>query len=664
MTDSGTADEPWVLEWSLGPVQAFVTAARRTSDMWGGSYLLSLLVAEAIAAADLADEDFEVPAPVVVRDDPFVAARRAARKGQGTSERLPVSASLPNHVRLKLPAAEAQRVAGTMRDAVQGLWGALAGQVWQRHLSGAEPAGQGTKAIWDRQVGAFWEVTWVAGPVPPQGSLGLLARRKLWRSHLLPDEPGDRCMVMPEWQELSGFVRARGKAERQQQEDFWELVRRSTGDLDVRPDEQLSAPAMVKRLWPRVAGSVVAGVPDAEGWPSTWHFALAPWLEKLTDDHGDEALRYWATVARLLPGHRGRRARPPLPGTREHAIWSVEPELLYLSGVRATGDEQLVQAYKELCRAAGGEPSSYFAVVVADGDRLGRLVSKQGSNKVGPGLAEFAKSAPRVAERHHAVVVYAGGDDVLAFASVGEGLGFADELATSYQQCLAHAGAEGATMSAAVVFAHARSPLSKALSTARRLLDAEAKEGNGRASVAVTLAKGSVTTAQWASAFDAGPAGGARAVEVLSGLVEAWRPGSGKLSSSALYRVADIARRYLDLGQEGSANRTGLAGATSGPGADGAAGAESVLRALLAIELARTEQVTGRGADAREALELADEVLWCMGRHCGPEVADAAEGAQGDRATRDGRGTDGATRYQLGVLDLVRFLSTSEQAEL
>ncbi|MGC8628244.1 MAG: Cas10/Cmr2 second palm domain-containing protein [Acidimicrobiales bacterium] len=659
MTVSGTADEPWVLEWSLGPVQAFVTAARRTRDMWGGSYLLSLLVAEAIAAADLADEDFEVPAPVVVRDDPFVAARRAARRGQDANERLPVTASLPNHVRLKLPAALAQRVAGTMRDAVQGLWGALAGQVWQRHLSGAEPAGQGTKAIWDRQVGAFWEVTWVAGPLPPQGSLGLLARRKLWRSHLLPDEPGDRCMVMPEWQELSGFVRARGKAERQQQEDFWELVRQSTGDLDVRPDERLSAPAMVKRLWPRVAGSVVAGVPDVEGWPSTWHFALAPWLKKLTDDHGDEALRYRGTVARLLPGHCGRRARPPLPGAGEHAIWGVEPELFYLSGVRATRDGQLVQAYRELCQAAGGEPSSYFAVVVADGDRLGRLVSKQGSGKVGPGLAEFAKSARRVAERHHAVVVYAGGDDVLAFASVGEGLGFADELAKSYQQCLADAGAEGATMSAAVVFAHARSPLSEALATARRLLDAEAKEGNGRASVAVALAKGSVTTAQWASAFDAGPAGGAQAVELLSGLVEAWRLGSGKLSSSALYRVADIARRYLDLGQEGSANQTGLAGATSGPGADSAAGADGVLRALFANELARTEQVTGRGADAREALELADEVLWCMGRHRGPEVAVAADGA-----TRDGRGTDGATRYQLGVLDLVHFLSTSGQAEL
>ncbi len=674
MTAGTGTDERWLLEWYLGPVQGFVTASRRTRDLWGGSYLLSLLVAEAIAAANRPDSDFEVPAPDVVGTDPLVAARREARRGQGVSQELPPTASLPNHVRLRAPRKEARAVAEAMRDAVQQLWEDLAGKVWQRYVSQAAPAGNGTKAIWDRQVSAFWEVMWVAGEAPDRGQVGLLERRKLWRSHLLPDEPGDRCMVMPEWQELSGFVRARGKGEHQQQEAFWENVRQQTGDLDVRPDERLSAPAMVKRLWPAVAEDVVKTAPDAQHWPSTWHFAAAPLLASFGKD--DPAPKeYHQTVKRLLPGY-GRRRTVPLAGMERHALWGIEPELLHRSGVRATkgqlldeaGYEQLEEAYQALCRAARGAPSPYFAVVLADGDRLGQLVSNRGTARVGPGLDRFAEQARGIAGHHRAVVVYAGGDDVLAFAPVSAGLGLADALAKSYEKELGAAGAPEATMSAAVVFGHARSPLSEALSLARGLLGTEAKDANGRASVAVAVARGAAHEAQWACAFDPGPKGSARAVERLSGLVEAWRPGSRKLSSSALYRVADITRRFLGTGQEGSPDWAGRPEVRSATGAgrvageDGAAKARGVLRSLVANELARTEQVTGQGVGPAEAWQLADELLWCMGRHWGPDRAEppgpnvgGAPPADGDRGAPAG--------YQLGVLDLVHFLSTDGGAE-
>lgn len=68
--------EAWELEWSLGPVQSFISAARRTRDLWGGSFLLSLLVAEAVAASGLPAERFRVPSKTVVERDPLIEACR------------------------------------------------------------------------------------------------------------------------------------------------------------------------------------------------------------------------------------------------------------------------------------------------------------------------------------------------------------------------------------------------------------------------------------------------------------------------------------------------------------------------------------------------------------------------------------------------------------
>lgn len=38
----------YLLLFSIGPVQSFIAAARKTEDLWAGSYLLSFLVEKAI----------------------------------------------------------------------------------------------------------------------------------------------------------------------------------------------------------------------------------------------------------------------------------------------------------------------------------------------------------------------------------------------------------------------------------------------------------------------------------------------------------------------------------------------------------------------------------------------------------------------------------------
>jgi CRISPR-associated protein Cmr2 len=81
-----------------------------------------------------------------------------------------------------------------------------------------------------------------------------------------------------------------------------------------------------------------------------------------------------------------------------------------------------------------GEPNPYFAILVADGDRMGRVISniqsKDEHKKFSATLARFAGKARDIVEndKHHGVLVYAGGEDVLAFLPVDTCIGAAREL--------------------------------------------------------------------------------------------------------------------------------------------------------------------------------------------------------------------------------------------
>ena len=68
--------------------------------------------------------------------------------------------------------------------------------------------GNDTRAIWDRQVGNFWEVSWVIARSPVAGDPDPLSLRKNWRTTSATVEPGDHCTMMGSWQELSGHIRS------------------------------------------------------------------------------------------------------------------------------------------------------------------------------------------------------------------------------------------------------------------------------------------------------------------------------------------------------------------------------------------------------------------------------------------------------------------------
>ena len=90
-----------VLHFTIGPVQGFIGQARRTRDLWAGSFLLSCLAGMAMRAIEDAGGKVVFPR---IDDDPLYkvlkwdeAADRPQANGDG-----PVIGSLPNRFKAEI----------------------------------------------------------------------------------------------------------------------------------------------------------------------------------------------------------------------------------------------------------------------------------------------------------------------------------------------------------------------------------------------------------------------------------------------------------------------------------------------------------------------------------------------------------------------------------
>ena len=544
------------LDMSIGPVQGFVSQSRRTRDLWGSSYLLAFLSAHAIRGV------VEAGGCLVFPDvDKDCLYKWVCGRREGEAPRI---GSLPNHFAVDVE-GNVSEVANAGIRSLNAAWERVCGSVWRTFVAPACHIGNGTEEIWSRQVGSFWEVMWTAGCTGEPG--GLLARRKRWRTHRVPEEPGDKCTVMHDRQELSGFVRA---LDGTKQDAFWQRVRdgRRTGPLDLRDNERLSAIALVKRMFPRVDSEALDWELDASHWPSTVYVGAVPWIRRIGDAVPRQAEAYADAVVQCAAADVFPMRRPPFglgaltagrfptldanyfhrefvmnqqrcPLTRDPSLEARNRLTNRLGGIYDASD-------KEGRRL--GPPATFYAAILADGDRLGALAGKLRSATVSKVLTEFTGMAPCIVEQHEGVAVYAGGDDVLAMVPVSNALACAQALSDAYRDAFAGIdGANEATLSAAVVLAQVRLPLSQVLGEAHRLLDDVAKHRNGRDSLAVAVLKPGGRYCEWATTWRRrGPDGDASAVGLLNGLVGKLEPASAKepgLSSALVYRVRETLSR-------------------------------------------------------------------------------------------------------------------------
>jgi len=493
-----------------------VAQSRRTRDLWSSSYLLSFLAGHAMHGAQSAGGIVIQPA---VDEDLLY---QWVSGNQAKDAPVPKLGSLPNHFVVEVDTTASQ-VATAAQEGMSKAWRKVCDAVWRRYVQPVAPHGNGTAEIWDRQVLGFWEFVWTAGQSGQPG--GLLERRKHWRSHRATDEAGDKCTLMPDLQELSGYIRGQSRAERASQDNFWNQMRESgsLSTLELRENERLSAIGLVKRLFPLVSRQALGWNADQVSWPSTLD------LDTAAD--------------------------------------STAP---------------------------------FYALLLADGDRLGRLVGELGGAAVGAALSGFTEEAPVIVDKHGGVTIYAGGDDVLAMLPVEAASDCAAELAGTYRA--AFADEDAATLSAAVVIAQARVPLRSVLEESHHLLDDVAKDGNGRDSLAITVLKGSGKHCQWVSSWNRNTPDGnpVPALEALGDLTRQFRNAAAEpgVSASLVYRLRDTLARLCGWERWQPGDWGDLP-----PGVD--------LRPLLQADLGRSLDSTGSGtqSDARALADVMSRVL-------------------------------------------------------
>lgn len=527
--------------FTLGPVQGFVAQARRTRDFWAGSFLLSWLSGVAMTAVRQQQGQIQFPVPPADYLD-WIEGR-----GKG---RAPRQGGIPNRfksMRAQVPAEfDAHRVVTAVREA----WQALSEHVWRcDRLGELAHLGHGTRAIWDRQHGNFWDMSWVL--TDDDQDTSVLDQRKNWRAHGFDSaEGGVKCMVMDGWQELSGADRPGRQLSEQA---FWQSLRSSaiSGIVsDLAEKEQLCALAYVKRRFARHFASFEATLPGSglrlRGWelsssvPSVSYMAAVHWLEAVLRQGQADELRELLQQARAVSAERNewdthiRCLRDAVP------FWDTsqaERQLLALDGnlffehvqlqPKAYGyDPQRMQAWRDALRdfrrrhPGLGAPSPFYAILLMDGDSLGSHMSDPAKQAlISSALVNFThgpmpgqpgaveSSVPEIVERHNGFLIYAGGDDVLAILPLEDVLGCAAEVRRHYLECFRHSGIP-TTISAAVEFAHVKTPLAQVLGDAHGLLDDVAKDGAGRDALAVRVWKTSGQVLEWAQPWKVALQGG------------------------------------------------------------------------------------------------------------------------------------------------------------
>ena len=435
-----------ILHFTIGPVQGFINDARRLRDYWAGSFLLSLLSGHAMQAVTQAGGHIVFPQ---VEDDPLFTA---LSDGKGA----PYIGSLPNRFKALVSAEEATDIARQSTQAVNNAWAAICDAIWDAYFESAssKSADNGTAAarIWQRQIQNFWSTAWVVGEAPNDGSDGAwLDLRKNWRTHFPESiEDGDHCRLMGQYQECSGFHRI---GQRKRQQAFWECVRAELGpeSLDVSPAEPLCAIASVKRLFPilvRQKGKIGSALPFCPGngvlnirnWPSTSYIAASPWLRGIdhSADEIEERLQNYAETAKAtFPSGAFSEWECPellgLPSDKNSNFFRLDGHLLHEDAIPGTVKEfqkrtataldhqtsqKLQTSLKELQAKIGSRPSEFYAILRMDGDSIGAALREE-PDVIKAALAEFTRGVagafdPGSPEAVRGVLVYAGGDDVLA----------------------------------------------------------------------------------------------------------------------------------------------------------------------------------------------------------------------------------------------------------
>lgn len=446
---------PYLLSISIGPVQGFITSARRFRDLWFGSWLLVEL-SKAAAAAIAEEEGLNAlifPAPErfdqLAPDSGFLIANKLLARIEGN----------PESVAQKAEQAVRNRLAEVRDEAFRRIKQALGSRTDRFDEETAI-----------RQVDDLLEWQWAAVPLTTYAASrtrveALLAARKNTREFAPVSWGSDRPKSS-----LDG-----------QREAVLLLDGLSSSELEhlrlalgLRQGENLCGVGLLKRL---------GADRQAEGIPSTSALAAQTSLHQKGERAKDAEKHY----RQALSGFPRVKTDRPLDGQ-----WFFEERLEEL-----VGSDRLDQAKIALqkFRSESGIHTTfpYYVILNADGDQMGKTLdamqSPEDHRRFSQALAGFAIKAREIVEDREGTLIYAGGDDVFALLPMYSSLACARELSDAFRESLRSFG-QGPTLSVGLAVGHHLDPAGE-LRTLVQRAEREAKRTRNALGIIVNKRSGS-----------------------------------------------------------------------------------------------------------------------------------------------------------------------------
>lgn len=480
----------------LGPVVQIVAAARKTRDLWFGSYLLSE-VAKAAAKS------------VVNQCDPSVNDARIecliAPAPQAIADLNEESSFvMGDEILLRVPSEiDPAALAVTARQAAHQRWLDFATDARKR-----VPASLIEENAWNWQTrqcverdtcGEVIEVysAWV--PLPDKLSRQEYQDRVTLVKRLLEGRTACRNFPAADGQDAgapkSSLDGRRRSVLKGPDANAKQPVRNRK--LRLNRGEQLDALGVTKRVWG-----------GRKNYPSTARLAADPWIRGASTNERAKFQVLYKECRRLAQKQGGidpilgsvqtvpyDKAKPEdLPTYPHYHAFPFEGAVLYSTRHKeflyeAEGNDDAKCADLNGMKSAlskvvqeCGEPGAYYAILMADGDNVGAALSQcpdtQRHREFSLRLPRFAESVREIVDQHQGALVYAAGEDIVALLPLDCCIRCADKLRTKFRDDFRDLSVAGKpmTLSVGIAIGHFLDALEDIHQAARDMLDGKAKE--------------------------------------------------------------------------------------------------------------------------------------------------------------------------------------------
>lgn len=487
------------LQFSIGPVQDFIAGARTVRDLWSGSYILSWLTAHAMA------QSIRAGCPPVMthyKDNPLV--RLALEEGAHRQTDGRLLSSLPNTFTAETPEISGEaldKLGASIQQVVRDEWFSITeavrtmlGEQWRDYIDDE------WHARWQHQVDHFWDLR--VGYLPGDCDAKDLAI-SLGIKNLPEDDFGLRMMLLGRISAAAKGVRHYPMHETENTRtpkdslrgDFSQMIPVDLLGDDLRPlaqhqgerltkRDRFSAISLVKRFaWSAYFSENLKVDPRKKRTLDTATIASLDWLN---DDGANETLLKLSDLV-LNPGDQHWSG---------HWLHWTTPD----QGAETEEDKCDPDLFKEIATARKqfGRPPAYYAILMLDGDHMGqRLMNSNLADQrsISQALSKFSlNNVPKIIETEKkGVLVYAGGDDVLALLPIQSAIKTAISLRDKLGSLEIPDGS--LTASAGLAIVHYKYNLREAIEAARQAEQIAKKSGRDRLALSILRRSGEHTTA-------------------------------------------------------------------------------------------------------------------------------------------------------------------------